>query len=316
MAWSVLSQTGFLPAVVWRNLSDALAIAMPWTKWLWISLTALAVSRLRGNREPANANPDAAVVLYAVTALIAGIVTFFIYLRLAALPTRVWYYLPLMTLAAVCIDAALANCAPRFQPGRWLLAGLTVAIPFASAWTAIQYRQTDIDLIATTLLDEAGPDDLILVHPWYCGITFERYFRGATPWTTIPDIADHRFHRYDLFKLKMQTQDPLAPVLARVAATLESGHRVWVVGWVPVSKSPPRDLGPAPNKQYGWLEEPYTQEWGEQIGYFIATHAARAETISAETIPIQLPSGINPLEDLPLVMVTGWRVPPQPQTER
>jgi hypothetical protein len=303
--WSVLSQSGFSPGLVWQNLSDALAPTMSWTKWLWIGLGLLAAFRwakILGRSEAPKDSSETPVVFFATTALIAGTIIFFIYLRLAALPTQVWYYLPLVTFAAVCLDAAFANGLPRLQMGRWLFVCLMVSVPFAKTFEAVQCRQTNMDFIASALREQAGPDDLIVVHPWYYGISFERYFRGKTPWLTIPDLADHRFHRYDLFKIKMQMENPLPPALDKIASTLQSGHRVWIVGWLAFARTPPPDLGPAPNKFSGWLDEPYSQTWGASAGNLLAAHAEQVETI-----PIPSSNCVSAFENLPVIRIAGWR---------
>jgi hypothetical protein len=312
--WSVLSQSGFSPGLVWQNLSDAFALAAPWTKWLWLSLGLLAVfrwSKLFGRDESAKDSRENSAAFFAATALIAGTLIFFVYLRLAHLPTQVWYYLPLVTFAAVCLDAALTNFFSRCQIGRWLFVCLVVALPFAKTLATVQCRQTNIDLIAAVLRAQAGPDDLILVHPWYYGISFERYANGKTPWLTIPDLADHRFHRYDLFKLKMQMENPLQPELDRIAATLQSGHRVWIIGWLPFARTPPPDLGTAPNQFTGWLDEPYSQAWGESAGYLVSAHVEQVKAI-----PVASSNCVSDFENLPLVMVAGWLVSSSTKTSR
>lgn len=305
--WSVLSQTGFLPGLVWQNLSNALALAAPWTKWLWLGLGLLVLlCRVKTFRpgEVSKDSPETSVGLYATTAFVAGTILFFIYLWLAALPTQVWYYLPLMTFAAVCLDAALAGRFACCQIWRWVFLCLMVVVPFGKTVQSVQCRQTNMDLIAATLHEQAGPDDLILVHPWYYGISFDRYFRGTTPWMTIPDLDDHRFHRYDLFKVKMQMENPMQPVLDKIASTLRSGHRVWIVGGIPFVKTPPAELGPAPNRIYGWLDEPYSQVWGADTGYFLNRHAQQAQVI-----PVEPANCVSDFENLPVMMVTGWHEP-------
>jgi len=308
--WSVLSQTGFRPALVWQNLSAALAPAAPWTKWLWIGLAVAAACRWITTLRRASSEPEdekKLVTFYAATALIAGMISFFVFVWHTALPTQVWYYVPLMTFAAVCLDAALANWRPRWRSWRLALPCLMVGLSFPKALELAQCRQTNIDLIAAELRERAKPNDLILVHPWYYGITFDRYYRGAASWTTIPALEDHRFHRYDLLKVKMQMEHPIRPVLDRVAATLQSSNRVWIVGGIPIDGTPPPDLRPAPNNPWGWLDEPYSRIWGAQAGYFIATHATQGAVVMDSST-----NCVNPYENLPLVSVAGWRLPPSP----
>ena len=312
--WLVLAKYGYAPKYIWLMFSNALAPVGIWEKWLWLGLGLLAVFRWAkffGRGKTPDEFPQTSVEFFATTLLIAGTIIFFIYLRLAALPTQVWYYLPLITIAAICLDAALANFFSRWQIGRWLFVCLVVALPFAKTLDAVQCRQTNIDLIAAALREQAGPDDLILVHPWYYGISFERYAGGKTPWLTIPDLADHRFHRYDLFKLKMQMENPLQPELDRIAATLQSGHRVWIIGWLPFARTPPPDLGPAPNQFTGWLDEPYSQAWGESAGYLVSAHVEQVKAI-----PVASSNCVSDFENLPLVIVAGWRASPSLKTSR
>ena len=306
-AWSVLSQAGFMPVLVWHKFSEALAPALPWTKWLWLGLGLLAVFRwakILGPARAAGEPPETPVVFYAATALIAGVIAYLVYLRWVGFPTEVWYYLPLITFLAVCLDAAAAGWRPQFHPGRWLFLCLIAALPFAKTCRSVSCRQTNMDLIAAALAGQAGPDDLILLHPWYYGISFERYYHGKTPWTTLPDLADHRFHRYDLFKQKMETAHPVQPVLDKMAATLQLGHRVWLVGWLTFTKRSPPDLGLPPDPFTGWQDEPYSQAWGTGAGYLLATHVDRSDRI-----PAPCPDRVSDFENLPLRTFSGWREP-------
>lgn len=300
--WSVLSQTGFIPALIWKNLSSALSAAVPGLNWLWIGLTLAVLGRCAvAFRAPPSVPDDerTSAAFFGAAALIAGLIGFFIFLRLARLPTQVWYFLPLMTFVAVCLDAALSQWPARFQAWRWLLPCVAVG-SLPNAWEAAQVRQTNIDLIALALREQARPNDLILVHPWICGISFNRYYTGAAPWTTVPPLDDHRTERYDLMKIAMQLENPIQPVLDRAAATLQSGNRVWVVGEIPLNGAQPPQIRPAPNNPWGWLDDPYSRVWGAQVGRFLVTHAARGEVMA-----IPPPDPVSPLENLSLVWVAG-----------
>ena len=93
--WAPLLQTGFIPQLIWHNLSDALAPIFSWTKWLWPGLALLAVvwglGGLRGSgfakREPAQST-----ALYAALALLAGTICFFAFLAVLAFPTQPWVH--------------------------------------------------------------------------------------------------------------------------------------------------------------------------------------------------------------------------------
>ena len=305
--WSVLSQIGFVPALMWTNLSGAMAPTVSWVGWLWIALAAIAIARsIRSVRVLPNVPEDDtnSVTLFAGTALIAAVISFFVFLRIAKMPTQVWYFLPLTTFAAVCIDAALGNWPVRWQSWRLVFAVLALGC-LPSARELVAYRHTNMDLVAGVLRDRANAHDLIVVHPWTFGVSFDRQYSGVTPWTTVPPLADHRFHRYDLFKTKMVLENPVQPVLDEIAGTLRSGNRVWLVGDIPLSQIPPPQIQPAPNNPWGWLDDAYSDVWGAQVGYLIAMHAARGEAI-----PIYSPNSISPLENVQLMTISGWRESP------
>ena len=300
--WSVLSQIGFLSPLIWTNLSLAMAPTLAWLRWLWIALAILAIARCVIRVLPDAAQDDAdTAAFFAGTALMGALICFLIFLRLAKMPTQVWYFLPLTTFAAVCIDAALANWPARWQFWRCAFAILAlVCLP--GARELITYRQTNMDLVADVLRKRANAHDLIIVHPWTFGVSFDRQYSGPTPWTTVPPLADHRFHRYDLFKAKMILENPAQPVCDRIAATLHAGNHVWLIGDVPLSQTPPPQIEPAPNNPWGWLDDPYSDVWGAQIGYFVAIHATEGEVV-----PIPSSNPVSPLENVQVVSVAGWQ---------
>lgn len=302
--WSVLSQIGFQPALVWKSLSVATAPSVSWLRWLWIGLAIVVIARcVKAIRvSPGALEDDAnAATFFGGTALVAGLIGFLIFLRIAKMPTQVWYFLPLTAFAAVCIDAALANWPARWQLWRWAFPVLMIAC-LPGARELITYRQSNMDLVAGVLRKGADAHDLIVVHPWTFGVSFDRQYSGPTSWTTVPPLADHRFHRYDLFKAKMILKDPVQPVCDQIADTLGAGNHVWLIGEIPLSQTPPPQIQPAPNNPWGWLDDPYSDVWGAQVGYFVATHAMRGEVV-----PVHSPNPISPLENVRVVTVAGWQ---------
>ncbi len=216
------------------------------------------------------------------------------------LPTQPWYYLPIMAFVAVCLDAIASRCDWRLRVGLIIFAAITAVAGYAMARPGIIRRQTNVDIVARKLEKEASPKDLILVHPWYCGISFQRNYHGATEWTTLPPLKDHLTHRYDLLKEMMQMDDPIHPVLEKIATTLESGNRVWVVGKMGGDGQPPPDIHPAPDNPWGWNDEPYSSAWGAKTAYFLTMHSTQKTEVA---IP---PTGsVSPYEDLPVVMFSS-----------
>ena len=309
--WWIISKIGLDPSIVWENLSSALATPLEWQKWVWIGMFLLVVgagiaSLLKKTTATDIAEND--LTLFAATACVAGSAAFFVFLWLAQLPTQPWQYLALITFVAACVDATLADWLKRHHVLPIIFVGVMVCMPLPRTIELAKYRQTNIDVIAAQLQKSAATNDLIIVYPWYCGVTFGRYYHGQTPWITLPDLADHRFHRYDLLKEKLRATEPIKPVLDRAAATLASGHHLWIVGELP----PPQpgetrapDLPPAPNNTYGWFDAPYSYVWGLQLRQSLATNADQVEPV-----PVASPTRVNPFENLPLTVVAGWRSKP------
>ena len=74
-------------------------------------------------------------------------------------------------------------------------------------------------------------------------------------------------------------------------------------GWwesIPLSQTPPPQIQPAPNNPWGWLDDPYSDVWGAQMGYFIAMHATHGDVV-----PVLSSNPMSPLEDVQVVAVSG-----------
>jgi len=169
----------------------------------------------------------------------------------------------------------------------------------------LRLRMTNADLVARRLASAAAADDLVLVSPWYYGVSFNRYYRGPASWMTLPDLPDHDVHRYDLVKARLAAPHPIDDVLAAVQRALGGGHRVWLVGQLrlpPPGQSPPV-LPPAPASPAGWHDLPYVESWALQLG---ATLRAHAGTLARVQVPS--PDPVSPLENMTLAVAAGWRL--------
>jgi len=182
--------------------------------------------------------------------------------------------------------------------------GSAIGLAVILCWlnrSALVQRQTNIDLIAKTLEQTAGSADLIVVNPWQLGIPVQWYYRGNTPWLTLPQIDDHRIHRYDLLKQQMESPHAVVDVLQLAANTLQAGHNVWLVGGA--SFSPAKRLGPlppAPQSRFGWDNLAYRTSWSEQLADVIQQNA-----LNAKRVPVNSGWAVNPMENVPLVVASG-----------
>jgi hypothetical protein len=319
------------PLISRGTLAVALAAAfgflwfavLPKSRWYFWPLLLLLIAGLDSDRlfkrffpcaaanakpptDATRANDDATenLPLFAGVTLLTASAGFGGFLWFAALNTEPWYFLPLMALAAVCFEIGL----PRGRHARAAILSfsiLTVVMVIPAARDDLSQRFTNIDLVAQRVAAEAGPDDFIVVTPWYCGITFDRYFKGPTPWDTLPPLKDHSVHRYDLVREKMETSGAIQPVLAQIAATLQAGHRVWVVGRINIpapGKPLPPDLPPPPLKFSNWSDQPYNRNWVAQAGIFLSNHSRRFQQAYYSTN-----ANVNFTENLQLDMAEGWQ---------
>jgi hypothetical protein len=242
------------------------------------------------------------LILFSGTSLVLAAAGFAVFLKLGALPTQPWYYVPLMAFSVVCIDTIFLAAWRWARPAAMILAAVTISTAFVFELPAVICRQTNADVIAAQLSPQVAPNDYVIVHPWYCGVTFQRYYKGAAPWTTLPPLEDYALQRYDLFKAKMQTKDPIAPVIDRITSTLQSGNRVWLVGNFTFTQEPLPEILPAPNNPWGWYDGPYSFHWSVQVTQFLSAHCQRSAVAIAPST-----NCVNPFENLTVFLMTGWK---------
>jgi CBS domain-containing protein len=328
-SWSDLTRFDIGWRTLWSALSTALGSGSALFVPIWIGLLALAALRAltlvgrdraesRAERErashPAAAIRDADAALYSVAAMAVAIPALLIALRSTGVITQPWYFAPLMGLVAVALNGALGNAdfGEFGIVGRWVRAALpTFAVVVAAAleWGALEsdleVRQTNMDLVAQRLATLAAKEDLVIVNPWYFGVTFQRYYRGPAPWMTIPEIEEHRIHRFDLVKRRMQSARPVSDVLASMERTLRAGHRVWVVGLSLPLKRDPIVLPPAteqgPDRADGTRHVMFLHAWERQAGSLVDAHAT-----SAVPVEITVRDPVSIQENTALSVISGW----------
>jgi hypothetical protein len=302
--WWLVSKIGINHEIFLNRLLQATANLMG----VWIVLSILAAIYGLGQLFAAQSekkNCQSELSLFAGITLVLGLAGFWFFIKSSGLPTKVWYYIPALVFAAVCCDAILPRA---HRAARFGILGVTIVSAFlacASGYSELRWRQTNGDLVAAEVSQKAGARDLIVVYPWYDGVTFFRYYTGNAAWTTLPPLADHRFHRYDLLKAELQTTNAIGSVLEQAEAVLRAGNKVWVVGEFrdpPANESEPGDLPPAPNGPRGWYDEPYTHAWDVKFDYFLSHNAASVTLLDGYPT-----NSVNPLETMTLVVAQGWR---------
>lgn len=300
--WNLLVRFPVGPKEIFGRLNRTAGDPLPALAWVWLLLAVLGLVAVWRDKELERRD----VLRFCALTIPAALLVQYAFLQYLRYAPRPWYWLASLALVASALDVLLARRPDlrALRLGAALLLPLLLIVPVLRQ---AKVRMTNIDLLADHIEASAAPEDLVLVNPWYFGVSFQRYYSGKTPWMTLPDLADHRFHRYDLFKSRMMEPDPIRNVLEAVERTLRAGRQVWLVGGVsvPPPGQPPLTLPPAPNSRYGWMDVPYRDAWSQQLGAFLRDHALQGSVV-------EIPTGnpVSPLEDVPLITARGWRAGP------
>jgi hypothetical protein len=148
---------------------------------------------------------------------------FILAFRLPAFPR---YLLPCVVLAGIGCEMMLRANLPRL---RMLVVIAVVVSTLWPAWTAVRLRRTNVDAVTQVLNEQARPEDLIVISPWFLHVSFQRYYRGPAPWITVPDIEHSPITRYRLIKQAMIFDDGGTKVAEKIRHTTASGGKIWYV---------------------------------------------------------------------------------------
>jgi hypothetical protein len=291
---------GFSFTAAAGNFKTVTAFPLPEYVWLWVLLGATVVGLGVANffqRPPANFKSEISNLnslspgrlaqnelrVFAGAILISSLAGYWIFLHVAALITEPWYFLPLVALEAVCFDLGIfVTSLPRgFRAVVFTFFMATAGIAILFAARDLNCRFTNVDAVARDLMKKISPQDYVVVTPWYLGISFDRYYHGAAAWDTLPPVADHSTHRFDLAQTA-ENRRASQPVLDRIGSTLQAGHQVWIVGWMRV---------PPPGR-------PATTE----AGRFLAEHSA-----SFETLNLPAHGAVSDYEEVSVLLASGWK---------
>lgn len=320
-------------AWLWKRICEVLGSPDPLGVWLWVGLFVVGVGVSAGvalsqlwKRKPASSvkvsrDPDQShsvpdAVLFAAAALVVGVVSYAVFLRALHYYTQPWYYITLVAFAACALEILFGawprTANPQVFPlllRRSRLAVTLVLLCFTgwASWEEMPVRHTNLDLVAARLRPLATEGDVILVPRWECAIPLARYYRGPAEIITIPPMADHRFHRYDLVVRQMMTVDPLQPLLTRLEDVLRSGHRVFIAGSLP-SSDPSHPLPVLPpayrDSAGGFHSGDFYSLWHDQTAQLLGAHAMRGGKIE---VPVPGKARVQGFENLALWGVQGWR---------
>jgi hypothetical protein len=292
-AWSELVKVSVGPREILGEMARTASAPVRELLWVWALLGALALipipSRDGGTERAEQEREDSR--LFALLALPGLVLAQWAFLEVLKYWPQPWYFLAVLGVAAAALDVRLA-ASPAWRAVRLAAAVLAVLVLAIPAMSLAQVRMSNVDLVAARIAAEAMPEDLVIVAPWYMGVSYVRYARGATPWMTLPNLWDHRRHRYDLLKVRMAEPEPIADVLGEAEQALRLGNRVWVAGHVEV----PPPGAPPPGH--------ILQAWSQQLGTFLRDHSTQGRRV-----PVPWNGPVNGYERLDLLVFSGWRTP-------
>jgi hypothetical protein len=294
------------------KLDEAISPAGVWATPLWCGVFVLALfAGLRESMKPSRlglARRDRDAVLFALISLVFGVVALFFFLRTLSYFTSPWYYLILLTVVAVCVDI-ISDKLIVVASARTLRIIAIIGIGIATLSRgndSLRTRMTNADIAADTLTTIAKRGDLVVVSPWYVGLTFGRYYRGAAEWTMLPNLGFERYHRYDLLQRAMLEEDQRVPaqgILESAEKALRSGRSVYMVGYFEV---PPREgypiYPPVRIPEDGWKSFMYQNQWASMVTEFLRKHAAaRSAFVPGRGLRV------SQYEHVGVTVSTGWR---------
>jgi hypothetical protein len=241
---------------------------------------------------------------YALLSLLLVAGTYVPFLLVLKYPTQGWYFLPVVLITALMLDALLAG-ESWLRIVRPALAIALVVAAWSPVSSAVSIRRTNLDIVADTLRARAGKDDLVIVDPWYYAVSLQRYYKGETPVVTIPPVGElGGIHRYDLVKASMADTAAQSRVIDSMTKTLRGGGAIWVVGGIErvQDTSMLHYPGPPPLETSGWFVGPYAAFWSRRTGYLLTKCAAENRAV-----PDVNNGSINPLENCSLFVYRGWK---------
>lgn len=306
--WAALGRVDFSLANSFHILGDALLGPRNFLLWEWLVLIAAAIvlagfSAFRENREPTE--PASAARVYALIAASGGLLCTMTFFRVVGWGTNVWYYLPMLAVAAVALDTILDGRTVIAQMSA-LRSGVTLvilALTLSLSLRATQIRATNIDRSADLIARQAVEGDLVVIWPGSDATTFQRYLRRPLHWIAVPMMPHFPIEPGDDLLVPFRDPNSLEPVREQIRETLRGGHRVWLESSWPLvlPDGPVRRVIPWSKSSQGSLGY-FLRGWGFILADDLRRHAEHPQL--AEAIDDQPVSGY---EKSAVSIFAGWK---------
>ena len=292
---TVLHRDFFDAASALTCLDSLLAFPIPQYAWLWLGMAAWIIGL--GVRHIITRRGDDRALFAAVT-FVSGVFMYVWFLRAANYYVQPWYFMPLLALTGIILEISLPRLAGRCRSIFWGGALATSLISGIFAVKILDYRMTNVDTLANKIATQADPKDFVIVKNWTYGMTFGHYFDGACSWSTVPPMADLKTARFDLYAAQAKNTNAMKSLLENLEVTLQSGHKVWIVGnftgWN-------QAYDPEHPVAIGW-DELVGGQFNQQANDFLRQHCEAIQRLEPGTN-----QNVNFNERAALFLAQGWK---------
>jgi len=245
------------------------------------------------------------LITYASLAAVFGIVVQIVFVQVMGVPPFPRYFLPGLMLAALALDLLTKELTPSIRVGTALIVLLITAWP---SWSWVRQRHSDADILGKLLGEKAGPSDLVIVSPWFLHPSFQRYYHGPAPWTTVPELPKQPLTRYDLVRDAMMDPERENRLYGGIQRTLSEGGAIWFVS----QSHPDRPAEESMPKSPAFSGHPGGKDYVEFRSYWERSIIFRLYSCCSP-VKWTLPKH-GPVWEEERLVVTQWR--PQPGRER
>jgi hypothetical protein len=291
-----------LARLVFTSSANSLLILGAWLTFLTSALVVGLGAVVSGSGLPPPASRQA---VYHSVVLVLAVPAFIVFCRVAQVQVNPWHCLMVLAVLAVTAESLIALVMAEKVSTIGRVAAVCVvalaAVPTTGRELAV--RQTNLDVIARHVGVAGGPNDFIVINPWFFSLPFNWYYRGQTPWSTVPPLPPDLVHRYDLLVERTAEPDPNAAVYTSIEETLRAGNHVWMVGVVAVPRDgkivpEPRSTRVQPQMRYSG---DYVNAWTLQLGAWLSSHG-----VTVVPVDVGLRRTVSAYEDATLYKLSGW----------
>jgi hypothetical protein len=243
------------------------------------------------------------VLTYHLTILLVGVLGYWAFLNALSYAMHAWYFLSLLALVAACVDGLFGSSRSPVLRSLLCLGAIYYCAATAQAdWYDAGLRKTNINLICDRLSRIEKPNDLVVISPFFYGITYQRYDKGPARFVAVPGIDFLAYCKLDLLNKPIHDPNAMNPILDQITEVLRSGHSVYLVGdylYPRFDKTPPATIREARDPAREWNAGPLL-DWPQQIADLLLLHAKNVRLLDT---PVE---GITGYERPAVRVATGW----------